>query len=136
MTMIAGRYYVGDLCYVMDDDEWREVCDLTIVNNKMVNGEFNMKDGRRFAMYCTAYGDGVFYDENEREYSVDSGSIGCILAADVKAHDKPYDVMNLGNMINFENDFDTASQRGLIRFGNVRIDTDPPYVDEEEYDEI
>lgn len=26
-TMPAGRYYVGDLCYVMDD-VWDEVCDL------------------------------------------------------------------------------------------------------------
>ena len=129
--MQAGKYYIGDLCYVMDDDEWREVCELTIVGNKMLEGEFNMKDGRRFAMYHTAYGDGTYYDNNDREYCVDSGSIGCILAKDVKAHDKPYDVMNLGNMINFENDFETTGYNGEMRFGHVLIETNNDYEFEE-----
>ena len=45
MTMPAGRYYIGDLCYVMSDEEWDEFCSLTIKDNKCFDGEFN-KIGR------------------------------------------------------------------------------------------
>ena len=34
MTMPAGKYYIGDLCYVMSDKEWEEFCSLTIKDNK------------------------------------------------------------------------------------------------------
>jgi hypothetical protein len=83
--MPEGIYYIGDLCYVMDDAEWLEVCDLTIQGSRVIDGEFQLKDGRRFAMYGTAYGDGTYYDQYGHSYSVDSGSIGCIRMADIKA---------------------------------------------------
>ena len=57
MSMRPGKYYVGDLCYVMDD-EWDDVCSLIIQGNECVDGEFTLPDGRRFASYGTMYGDG------------------------------------------------------------------------------
>ncbi len=46
MTMPAGKYYVGDLCYVMHD-VWDEVCDLMFPHdNSGVYGKFKLKDGR------------------------------------------------------------------------------------------
>ena len=83
MTMPAGKYYVGDLCYVMDNDEWRQVCARTIQGEKIADGEFELPDGRRFAIYSTAYGDGGYYDQYGHTYSVDAGSIGCILMSDM-----------------------------------------------------
>ena len=44
--MPAGKYYIGDLAYVMHG-EWDEFCDLTIKGNSLSNGEFSLKDGRR-----------------------------------------------------------------------------------------
>ena len=32
--MPLGKYYIGDLCYVMSDEEWEQVCRITIVGNK------------------------------------------------------------------------------------------------------
>ena len=61
--MKAGKYYVGDLCYVMSDAEWEQFCKITIQGNKVIDGEFEMPDGRKFATYSTAYGDGVYYDQ-------------------------------------------------------------------------
>jgi len=58
MTMPAGKYYVGDLCYVMDSDEWSQVCSLIIQGEKLLDGEFELPDGRRFAIYSTHWGDG------------------------------------------------------------------------------
>ena len=64
MTMPAGRYYIGDLCYVMHD-EWDEACTLFFPTNQSgrgIEGEFTLKDGRRFASFTTAYGDGEYYN--------------------------------------------------------------------------
>ena len=95
MSMTAGQYYVGDLCYVMHD-VWDEVCDLLFpddVNSQQ--GEFTLKDGRRFAIYNTNYGDGE-YDTSEWGHTigVDSGTIGCILASDIR--DNTYTTEQIG----------------------------------------
>jgi hypothetical protein len=49
--MIKGEYYVGDLCYVIDD-RWDEVCSLLFSGekNKKAGGEFVLDDGIRFAL--------------------------------------------------------------------------------------
>ncbi len=134
--MPAGKYYVGDLCYVMDDKEWNQVCKVTIVGNKCLEGEFNLADGRRFAMYGTAWGDGCYLDQFGKEYCVDSGTIGCILLSDVQA-EKYDDIERLGAIVTFNNDFETSGclrgrdSDGNIIFGHIRIDTDPVYEEEE-----
>ena len=65
MTMPAGKYYVGDLCYVMHD-EWKECCDLFFPyvpghGEQQVEGEFTLADGRRFANFGTRWGDGMYH---------------------------------------------------------------------------
>ena len=80
--MKAGKYYVGDLCYVLGD-RWTEVCDLIIVGHKCLDGEFELADGTKFAIYGTAYGDGHYLDQKGNGYPVDSGTIGCVLAEQI-----------------------------------------------------
>ena len=130
--MTAGEYYIGDLCYVMSDEEWDEVCRLTIVEGKCISGEFTMADGRRFAMYNTAYGDGIYVDEKYKKYSVDSGTIGCIKVEDIKVDKYGERLDTLGNIYKFDFDFHTLNEESVIQFGRVRIDTDPEYNFEEE----
>lgn len=138
MTMPAGKYYVGDLCYVMHD-EWDECCALFFKgrNDQGCNeGEFNLKDGRRFVSYNTAYGDGEYYDQNGLCYGVDAGLIGCIRVEDIDLHsDKNYS--NGGQIIDFPNDFECRyeEENGTIVIGHIRIETDAryEYEDEEEY---
>jgi hypothetical protein len=136
--MPAGKYYIGDLCYVMDDDEWAEFCDITITKEgKCLDGEFQLKDGRRFSTYRTKYGDGVYYDHYGHSYSVDAGLIGCILMEDIKAN-KYDNLLDLGAIQEFDTDFVTGGGRGkpgwegLIQFGHIVIETDP--IEEEEYE--
>ena len=123
MTMPAGKYYVGDLCYVMDNNEWHQVCARTIQGNKIVNGEFELPDRRRFAIYSTAYGDGEYYDQYGHTYSVDAGSIGCVLMSDIRAN-KYDNLLDLGAILEFTEPFETGSQGGQLEFGHVLIDTD------------
>jgi hypothetical protein len=131
--MKAGTYYIGDLCYVMHP-EWDEFCALTIRGHNVLDGEFNLKDGRRFATFTTKWGDGTYKDEQGHSYGVDAGLIGCINVDDIT----PSELENLkdGRVIEFVQDFSTFSAGGVIRFGSVVIDTDFADVDEEEeYDD-
>ena len=122
--MPAGWYYVGDLCYVMHD-VWQEVCDLTFPPDRKtgrgLEGIFTLKDGRKFAIFGTAYGDGVYLDEDGEEYGVDSGTLGCILKDDiVEGHDND---RTLGHTWAFQLDFKVGNDGGVIRFGRTVIDT-------------
>ncbi len=133
MTMPAGKYFVGDLCYVLEaDGEWDEVCKLTISGNKSLDGEFVLSDGRRFAMYSTAHGDGEYFDQHGNGYWVDSGTIGCILMSDVPNITEERAV-EIGAVIDFPRDFLTSESDGVLTFGHIRINTEDE--DPDDYDE-
>ena len=124
MTMPAGRYYIGDLCYVMHD-EWGEFCEITMPNNQCVDGEFVFADGRRFASFGTAHGDGVYQSNIGTSHSVDAGLIGCILIDDIR--DNTRDIKRLGAIVDFDQPFEVSEDHGLIRFGHVHIETAGSY---------
>lgn len=133
MTMPAGRYYIGDLCYVMHD-EWDEACAMFFPPNHVgrgVEGEFTLRDGRRYASFGTAFGDGEYYNNMGTSHCVDSGSIGCIRIEDIR--DDTYgNIESLGSVVEFEQPFEVEKVgRGLLKFGHVEIETDPVY--DEEY---
>jgi hypothetical protein len=136
MSMPAGKYYIGDLCYVMTDDEWKEICSITISGQKVIDGEFQLSDGRRFATYSTAFGDGVYHDQYGHSYSVDAGLIGCIKLEDIKYVDNYDQFLDIGAIMEFDNSFATSGGRGdegwegLIQFGHVMIETNPEYEEE------
>jgi len=129
MSMPAGRYYIGDLCYVMDDDEWDQFCKITIKGDECLDGEFEMPDGRRFATYGTKWGDGEYQDNCGNSYGVDAGLIGCIRVEDIRANKYP-DIERLGAVHEFATDFVTGGGRGrrnwsgAIQFGKIVIETD------------
>ena len=136
MSMPAGKYYIGDLCYVMTDEEWKEICSITISGQKVIDGEFQLSDGRRFATYSTAFGDGVYHDQYGHSYSVDAGLIGCIKLEDIKYVDNYDQFLDIGAIMEFDNSFATSGGRGdegwkgLIQFGHVMIETNPEYEEE------
>jgi len=140
MTMPAGRYYIGDLCYVMNDDEWSECVDLFFPPNEQgfpggAEGEFVLKDGRRFASFGTAYGDGTYRSNLNTFHSVDSGSIGCIRVEDIRAN-KYEDIESLGAIVEFDKPFEVENcDQGLLIFGHVEIETAANDWDDEDEDE-
>ena len=124
--MKAGKYWVGDLCYVLGN-RWSEVCDIVIDGHTCLSGEFEL-NGVAFAMYGTAHGDGVYHDAKMRSYPVDSGTIGCVLLDDIDDGANT----SLGNIIEFSHDFVTGESDGTIRFGELEIITDEFEWEEEE----
>jgi len=125
----AGTYYIGDLCYVFSDDEWNDVCSKIVVDNTIIfdvlEGEFALDDGRIFATFSTAHGDGVYADNQDKNYAVDSGSIGCIKIDDIRNPNNG-DIKRLGNIVTFDAPFNCHSNGKVITFGHkIAIDTDP-----------
>ena len=129
MTMPAGKYYVGDLCYVMHN-EWDECCDLFFkgrTDHGCNEGEFNLKDGRRFVSYSTKYGDGCYVDQYGKQYGVDAGLIGCIKLDDIELNESN-NFTTGGQIVEFEHDFNCSGGRtpgwdGVIRIGHLVIET-------------
>lgn len=128
MLMPAGKYYVGDLCYVMHG-EWDECCGLFFegrTDHGCNEGVFQLKDGRKFATFNTAYGDGCYVDQKRREYGVDSGGIGCIRVEDIDFVSElkwgSNDTAG-GQVIEFKHDFPVWKKDGVLYFGDVAIDT-------------
>jgi len=137
--MQAGKYYVGDLCYVMTNAEWDEFLDLTCEGPRINDGEFQFKDGRRFASYSTMYGDGAYSDQYGNEYGVDAGLIGCIRVEDISP--EKLDCVCMGAVHEFDTDFVTGGGRGeynwagTIQFGRVAIETGDSNYEDDENDE-
>lgn len=128
--MPAGRYFIGDLCYVMHP-QWDEFCQLTFSGNSLEGGEFQLSNGVRFASLSTAYGDGCYQDETGGSYPVDAGLIGCIRIEDIGDAKGNLD---LGNIVVFDKDFEVFADNGVLHFGHIVINTgDNP--DEEEQDD-
>jgi len=135
MTMPAGKYYVGDLCYVMHP-QWDEVCKLLFAGREdggCNEGEFNLANGVRFALYNTAYGDGTYPDNEGNLYPVDAGCIGCIRVEDVYDPEWWLDGMTVHT---FTEAFETGTDGAVLTFGHIEVDTDPEPSDyEPDYDE-
>lgn len=97
-------YYIGDLCYVLTDDEWDTLCAQVPSKLEMLE-DLESEDGydneffldvdkltayavsldsddyeaaRPFVCFSTAYGDGCYEDLDGNSYAVDSGTIGMI----------------------------------------------------------
>lgn len=116
VNLKAGKYYVGDLCYVINDKHWDELGEQTDWFQKGNN--FQFKEQTVFVS-GTAHGDGRFSDNSGRVYCVDAGLIGVI----------PFDVIDDnfegkgGQIIEFEKDFTAHEGKGIFYIGNIEIDT-------------
>jgi len=132
----AGTYYVGDLCYVVNDDDWSDFCERSFPDScTEVVGIFETFEGINYANFGTKYGDGGYADYNGRKYSVDSGSIGCIPVCTLGDKCGFETIAGLGNIIDFPEAFEVGydEETGTITFGDVEIMTGD--VDEDEEDE-
>jgi hypothetical protein len=112
----AGKYYVGDPCYVISDEHWDELGEQT--NWFQNNDSFKFKGNTCFT--CgTAYGDGTYYDYEGREYGVDAGLIGVV---PFKCIDDNFKGEG-GQIIEFNEDFQAYEQDGTFFIGDITIET-------------
>lgn len=122
-TMPPGHYWVGDLCYVLHY-AWTEVCECG-------DGVHTLADGRRIATFATVHGDGIYDDDDGNGYGVDSGTLGCILADDIRDADASTE---LGTFVTAANQFTPRRtypagaspfcDGGVLHMAGVRIHLD------------
>lgn len=125
----AGKYWIGDPCYTMED-YWTEICDDFFFADKVEvgdscnEGEYNLKHnvGKIF-VGNTAYGDGHYQDNFGNGYSVDAGCIGIIPMNIIEQNNDPGDIQLLGTVVDFDVDFVVCIRDGVFQFGNIVIDT-------------
>lgn len=127
----AGKYYIGDPCYVISDDNWSAFCDklfsLSQLNDS-AGGNFDFFGSSVFAA-STMWGDGEYEDQDGNSYGVDAGLLGCVpfelskLSEEMASH--------LGRVITFDQPFTVErNASGTFYFGHIVIHTDSN--DEEE----
>ena len=124
----AGCYLFCDLCYAFSGHQWNEVCELL-----QVHGDdrcvYELADGTRFGLLCTAFGDGEFLDQHGASYGVDSGTIGCVrlqdLAPDVAQRFLSYrsHYNRCSRVHTVPSPFRPFAVDGILTFGPVVIDT-------------
>ena len=120
----AGKYYIGDPCYVVADNLWDKLIDSTGCFGLDLENVTNWNDGKFFykALPCfasgTAYGDGVYRDGMGGKYPVDAGLIGIMPVENCKKSG-----LNLGRIVEFLHSFEVWEDNGIFHFGHIRIDT-------------
>ena len=76
----AGKYFVGDPCYVIPEDRWLEYLDLmkksALYKETGGNQALFEMDGHQVWVASTMYGDGEYPGSDGYHYPVDAGLIG------------------------------------------------------------
>jgi hypothetical protein len=117
----AGKYVLGDPCYVVPNDHWDELLNSCDYFNRPV-GCFK---GIEVLAFFTRWGDGNYADNKHRYYPVDAGIIGLIPFSDTLKIDP-----TLSHIVEFTQE--TLCSRngdGMLKFGSIHIDTDESYED-------
>jgi len=120
-TLPAGTYVICDPCYVIRDSEWDRVLQETeYFNYKSTDrgGVFtDSETGLEYAVFSTAYGDGLYVDNMGHKFPVDAGCIGCVpvgmCGAEAEGH----------LVVERKTPFEVEYNNGTIIFGAIRIDT-------------
>lgn len=128
-TMPSGTYFIGDPCYILqnadaitDNDEWGKIVDMLFdKDGHHIDGQFEWK-GRKIYIAGTAYGDGLYTDQENHRYSVDAGLLGAIpiefcLPGNLK------ELKRLGQIVMFVSPFICDMKDGNMTFGHIKIDT-------------
>jgi hypothetical protein len=132
VTLPAGKYYVGDLCYVLHDI-WKEYCELR-EDNIRNPGEHLVVQGREIVNFNTAYGDGSYQDHaGDFEFWVDSGTIGVIRYSDIIDEERKNIDHDGMQVLDFPKPFDVyIDEYHTIHIGNLAIPTDDATIEGED----
>lgn len=130
ITLKAGEYYIGDCCYILDEEGLEDFDWVGDFCNQFWNdGENIIIKGHHVVAYNTAHGDGCYPSNINATFPVDAGLIGVVPKELWKGGGEPFGC----ELVKFESDFICDKFAGTLQFGNVLIYTD--YEDEYEDEE-
>ncbi len=113
-TAPAGSYYIGDLCYALDNKVYENIFGNV---GGYDNGVYKCKTDPNvfFMVGSTAYGDGEYRGNDDRSFFVDAGIIGILPltcatqgteGGNVYTFKKPVKCTMRGGKFTFESDYD------------------------------
>jgi len=121
VTIPAGRYYLGDPCYVIRDDDWIPLLE----NCDYFRNPVGEVGGYQILAFGTKHGDGVYFDKGGRKYGVDAGLIGLVpVAYGGREHQN--------REVEFESPTLCWNDDGVLHFGRITINTNLVSEDEDE----
>jgi hypothetical protein len=124
VAVVAGDYYLGDPCLLMDDESWQRLLDSAENFQTTAVGSV---DGFAVVAFHTEHGDGIV-DTQEGELYVESGLIGLVPLGLVKQPGE-------GTVRVSIEEGETCQKIGSnLYFGQIRCATSPDE-DEEDMDE-
>lgn len=131
----AGTYYIGDLCYVLYEKQWLEICEaISLIGEEEFKKQawvIMVENKMPIGIAQTLFGDGSYvveYDNQQKTIPVDSGTIGCIRLDCVK---DIVQAKECGAIVEFKESFDISYEDGIIRFGDVWINTEDTEIEYE-----
>ena len=132
-TLPAGAYYIGDPCYILNDEIYHKILMPLVfesLRNRRNAYEFysnpNNEYTQRGVVMHTLEGDGLYPSNTGLFFAVDSGQIACIDMACIGiTEDIDYAVSkNSVCIYNFNKPFNCVRyDNGVLRFNSVSINT-------------
>lgn len=117
-TAPAGTYYVGDLCYALEDNVYDNV-----FGGEVYAGGLYQKGDSFFLVDNTSAGDGTYTDDTGRKYLVDAGIIGICsydLIDEKKMRKNENNTIHGGQIITFKNPFHINFSDGKFNFHDFK----------------
>jgi hypothetical protein len=128
-----GVYLIGDPAYFFHDkghDEWLRFLEVNNFVDEDGEGRL-LSTNDKVVVFSTNHGDGLYLDDLNNEYTVDSGLIGIIPFRENS------DIPHGMNKIEFDKDFECYKNGFILHFGDITIDTDKnPRNFEHEFEEF
>ena len=125
----SGTYIIGDPSYQVKEENWYLWnMDFETVGAQPVDSNqkrqpyvFEYKD--KLVCCCrTSYGDGVYYDQHDRQYGVDTGQIAAI-PIEISELESNKCNTGLGHVMEFKNEFSIDYKDSIISIGDIKINT-------------
>ena len=112
------KFWVGDPCYVVDDEVWVDVLDETDLFD---NCPIILKWGNRYIdAQSTLFGNGEYEDQFGVQYPVDSGTIGVV---EYREGDEEKDLFGVHLVdFNVQPDVYVSGENMIITDGIIRIE--------------
>ena len=130
----AGRYFVGDPCYVIDDVKWMDFLEKgTFAGNDMIEFE-----GGFAGCVNTESGDGEYYAEGgypPGPFPVDAGLLGAVSENLIRKDFDVAQLAELGVMVDFKRPFTVTREGSVVAIGHICIETGGSTGEEEEDDD-
>ena len=121
----AGKYWLGDPCYIIKDKDWLHFCNQHSFNDTEGNPSVALHDNTLVLAFSTYHGDGHYLDQHGNSYAVDAGLIGLVPweYTEKFTEKDSTEYFSLSNVVEFTEDTLCFTADGILTFGNYIIDT-------------